>query len=243
MERTVNGSLARRPCGPAAEGRPWAKWALLALLALAAAAGYLLVRSGYVSVESLHAHRLALRHGALAHPYLGAAAFALGVFGATALSLPLSIPLALLGGYLFGLAEGALLTLPATSLGAVVSFGLMRQGLGGVRQRVLRRPPLRRMAEALRRDAFGYLVFLRLAPIFPVFVVHALPALLKVPLRTYFWATLLGMTPGTLLLVYCGRQLGHIHDAGDLLSPGNVGVMAALAAMGLLPLIHRRAGR
>ena len=57
-------------------------------------------------------------------------------------------------------------------------------------------PWLQRLEGGLRRDAFSYLLVLRLVPLFPFWLVNLVPAFLGVPLPTFALATFLGIIPG-----------------------------------------------
>src|SRR5262249_56181589 len=52
-----------------------------------------------------------------------------------------------------------------------------------------------KVAQGFRADAFNYLLFLRLVPIFPFWLVNLVPALCGVPLATFVAATPLGIIP------------------------------------------------
>jgi uncharacterized membrane protein YdjX (TVP38/TMEM64 family) len=69
---------------------------------------------------------------------------------------------------------------------------------------------VRRLADGFEKDAFSYLLVLRLAPIFPFFVMNIAPALFNVPLRTYVAATFLGILPGTFAYAYLGQGIDSV---------------------------------
>ena len=104
-----------------------------------------------------------------------------------------------------------------------------------------------RLADGFEKNAFGYLLALRLAPVFPFFVVNIAPALFNVPLKTYVTATILGILPGTFAYAYLGEGLESVLDAArtsglepslkDLLTPEITIAFAALALVALVPAI------
>jgi len=59
----------------------------------------------------------------------------------------------------------------------------------------------------------SYLLFLRLVPVFPFFLVNIAPALLNVPFRTYVIGTFLGIIPGTAAFSFSGAGLGSVVEA------------------------------
>jgi len=61
--------------------------------------------------------------------------------------------------------------------------------------------------------------------------------LTRLPARTFWWVSQLGMLPGTLVYVNAGRELGQLDSLAGILSPGLLG---AFVLLGLFPLIARR---
>jgi uncharacterized membrane protein YdjX (TVP38/TMEM64 family) len=205
------------------------------------------------------------RHGELAalvakHVLLAEIGFVVIYAAAVALSFPGASVLTILGGYLFGPAAGTALTILAATAGATViflvartSFGdVLREKAGGFGARV---------AAGFEDDAFHYLLFLRLVPVFPFWLLNILPALFKVPTRTYVLATALGIIPGTLAYSLLGSGLGTLIDemeaanpgcaaAGTckvefsaLLTPGPLIAMAALTLAAVIPVVVKRLRR
>jgi hypothetical protein len=66
-----------------------------------------------------------------------------------------------------------------------------------------------------RKDAFSYLLVLRLAPVFPFFVMNIAPALFNVSLRTYVAATFLGILPGTFAYAFLGEGIDSVLVAAE----------------------------
>jgi uncharacterized membrane protein YdjX (TVP38/TMEM64 family) len=102
------------------------------------------------------------------------------------------------------------------------------------------------MEEGFRRNAFSYLLVLRLVPIFPFWLVNLVPAFCGVSLGTYTLATLIGIVPGSFVYTSIGNGLGALLDRGetpdlmivfqwDILLP-----ILGLAALALLPVALKR---
>lgn len=153
-----------------------------------------------------------------------------------ALSLPWATVLTLAGAGVFGF----WITLAATSLASTVGATLAFLGARYVFRDAVRRRFGHRMAridEGLARDGVFHLFGLRLVPVFPFFLVNLLMGLTAMPVRTYFWVSLVGMLPGTAVYVNAGRELGAVTVPGDVLSPG---LLAAMTLLGVFPLLARR---
>jgi uncharacterized membrane protein YdjX (TVP38/TMEM64 family) len=90
------------------------------------------------------------------------------------------------------------------------------------------------------------MLFLRLIPLFPFWLVNLVPAFLGVPLRTYFFATLVGVIPGALVFASLGNGLGVILDAGEkpdlgiMFRPEVLLPLLALAVLALLPVAYKK---
>jgi len=217
---------------------------LLALAALIAAAFYLRVDQ-YLTLDALRDNRAALSEFVQSHSVAAACAYVLAYVGVVALSLPGAAVMTLAGGFLFGVPLGATLTIIGATVGATLLFLIARSAAGDVlRERA--GPFLARMADGFRKDAFNYLLFLRLVPVFPFWAVNLAPALLGMRLEPFVAATAIGIVPGTLVYAAFGASLGEIFDAGadvrleDVFSPTLIAALLGLGALSLLPVILRR---
>jgi uncharacterized membrane protein YdjX (TVP38/TMEM64 family) len=223
----------------------WRRWLPLAALAALAVAAYASGLHRHLSLEALSAHREALQGFVAAHTVGSPLAFVAAYAAAVALSLPGALVLTLMGGFLFGPWLGAFWSVVGATLGAVAVFLVARTALGSaLRDRA--GPWLRRMEAGFREDAFSYLLVLRLLPLFPFWLVNLVPAVLGVGLPTYALATLLGIVPGSLVYASVGNGLGAVLDGGGqpdlglVLEPQVLLPLLGLAALALLPVLHKR---
>lgn len=129
-----------------------------------------------------------------------------------ALSLPGGLVMTLSGGLLFGWQIAAPVTVVAATLGATILFVIAKTSIGEPLA-AKAGPWLGKLRQGFQENALNYLLFLRLVPIFPFFVVNLAPALLGVPLRTYVTATFLGIIPGTVAFAVAGSGLGSVIEA------------------------------
>ena len=165
---------------------------------------------------------------------------------ATATLFPVASFLTILGGIFGGAAFGVLggtlyagsATLVGAPLGACILFTAVKTlGLEQLRRRVA--PFLDRFSAGIEKDAFFYLLSLRLIPFFPFFAVNIAPAMLKISLTTYAMATLLGIAPA----VYVYTSLGAgVADLSELtVATWNLwGPLLALAVLSLVPIVWKR---
>ncbi|MBU0901242.1 MAG: FAD-dependent oxidoreductase [Gammaproteobacteria bacterium] len=190
----------------------------------------------YLNLEALKAQQVALNTQVAEQPWLAAGLFFLAYVAVTALSLPGAALMTLLGGALFGLIEGFVLISFASTLGASLAMLSSRFLLRDwVQSRFGKR--LASIDAGVEREGAFYLFALRLVPLFPFFLINLAMGLTRLPLRTYWWVSQLGMLPGTLVYVNAGRELGQLESLSGILSPGLLG---AFVLLGVFPLIARK---
>ena len=218
---------------------------LLGALALAWGLGL----GDYLTLEKLRAHHETLLGQVERQPLMAALGY-LAIYAlVVAASLPGAVLMTITGGFLFGAVLGTSLTVVAATLGATLLFLAARTAFGDL-LRAKAGSALGRMEAGFRKDAFSYLLVLRLVPLFPFFLVNLVPAFLGVGLGTFVAATLLGIIPGTLVFTLAGCGLGSILKAGgefslsSVLTPEMIAALLGLALLALVPVVYKRfAGR
>jgi uncharacterized membrane protein YdjX (TVP38/TMEM64 family) len=161
-----------------------------------------------------------------------------------ALSVPGGAILTIAGGFLFGAWLGGLYAVVGATLGAACIFLAARAGLHGLVRRA--GPRFEKLETGFRADAFNYLLFLRLVPLFPFWLVNLAPALAGVGLPTFLLATFIGIIPGTLIYASLGNGLGKVVEQPDLrvvFHPNVLGPIIGLAVLALIPVWYRRRRR
>lgn len=126
-----------------------------------------------------------------------------------AFSLPGATILSLIGGLLFGGLTNGLITIVAATTGATLLFLIARTSIGDILRRKAGKW-MEKIAAEFNQGAASYLLFLRLAPIFPFFVVNLAPALLGTKLWTFCWTTFIGIMPGTFAISFIGAGIGAV---------------------------------
>ncbi len=154
----------------------------------------------------------------------------------TALSLPGATVLTLAGGALFGLWTGIVIISFASSIGATLSCLVSRYMLRDWVQRKFG-DRLSVIDRGIAEDGAFYLFTLRLIPIFPFFMINLLMGLTKMPLKTFYWVSQLGMLAGTLVYVNAGKELGKIDSLKGILSPG---LIISFVLLGIFPLVMKK---
>jgi uncharacterized membrane protein YdjX (TVP38/TMEM64 family) len=158
-----------------------------------------------------------------------------------ALSVPGGAVLTIAGGFLFGTWLGTLCAMIGATLGAAGIFLAARAGLGGLTKRA--GPLVAKLEAGFRRDAFSYLLVLRLVPIFPFWLVNLVPALVGVKLWTFIGATFIGIIPATVIFASLGNGLGSVFDEPGpaiLMRPSVLLPIAGLGLLALVPVGYRK---
>ncbi|WAJ28812.1 TVP38/TMEM64 family protein [Antarcticirhabdus aurantiaca] len=219
---------------------------LLLLLAVGVALAAWFDWRTVLSPQGLAARRGALDALVAEHPLLSAGGFVLAYVLSVLFVLPIATFLTLAGGLVFGWLLGGALAVFSATIGAVLLFLAARHAFGGLLRRHAGEG-IRRFADGFSRDAFTYLLVLRLTPVFPFFVVNVAPAFFDVRLATFALATLIGIVPGTFVYSALGAGLdgalaaaaarGEAATLADLVTPQARAALLGLAALALLGLV------
>jgi len=213
----------------------------------------------YLSFKTIGLNYEALRAFIADNIVLAVLAYVLLYIAVVALSLPGGALLTISGGLLFGWLAGGLVTVVAATIGASILFLIARSALG---EPLAARagPWLGKLRSGFQEDALNYLLFLRLVPAFPFWLVNLAPALLGVSLRLFVLGTFFGIIPGTFTFAIVGSGLDSIIDAqlaanpnclsggecafrldtGALVTREILIAFAALGIIALLPVIIKR---
>ncbi|MFI5014775.1 MAG: TVP38/TMEM64 family protein [Hyphomicrobiales bacterium] len=129
--------------------------------------------------------------------------------GSVAVSFPGAVLLTLIGGFGFGALVGGMAAATSATLGGLCAF-LAARALSRDWSRKLAGLDLAGVIEALEQDAASYLIFLRLMPVFPFWLVNLAAAVAGVRLTTFAWTTFFGVMPGGFAFAAAGEALGAI---------------------------------
>ena len=128
-----------------------------------------------------------------------------------ALPLPAAV-MSVAGGLAFGW-WGVPLALAGSVLGALGPFWATRRWLRGPVMRRIGTPRVVAADTVVRKHAFLFVTLLRITPLLPFTVQNYLLGLTSVRLWPYLWATLAGLAPSTVALVWLGT-IGGLEAAG-----------------------------
>ena len=133
---------------------------------------------------------------------------------ACVLFIPGSI-LTLGAGVLFGVVKGSVIVSVAATLGASCAFLVGRYFTREwVAKKIEGNPRFKAIDEAVAREGWKIVGLVRLSPIFPFNLLNYAFGLTQVSLRDYFFASWIGMMPGTVMYVYIGSLAGDLARLG-----------------------------
>ncbi|TKB89131.1 MAG: TVP38/TMEM64 family protein [Nitrospira sp.] len=155
------------------------------------------------------------------------------------LSLPGAVILTLAGGFLFGATMATLFINIGATTGATLAFLTARYLLRDTVEQKFGKW-LEPFQEGFAKNAFSYLLTLRLIPLFPFFVVNLVSGLTRVSIGAYVTATAIGIIPGSFVYAYAGRQLGTINSLKEIASPNVIGAFVLLGLLALVPIVYKR---
>lgn len=200
----------------------------------------------YATLDALRDNRQFLVDYVAANPVVSALALVAIYAGLVAISFPGASLLTIASGLLFGTGLGGSLVVAGATIGATIVFLIAKNASGDdLRKRIGAWGE--KLADGFAKNAFSYLLLLRLLPVAPFWLVNIVPALFGVKLRDYVLATAIGIIPGTFVYASIGAGAGAVLAAGKelnlrgaLLQPAVIGPILGLAALAMLPILYKR---
>jgi len=189
---------------------------LLPLLVVIAVAGLVIAMGWHrhLSLETLLRHRATIDAFVAAHRVAAILALIVVYAAAVALSIPGAAVLTICAGVIFGGLTAGLAAIAAGTLGATIIFLVATAALRGLASDragalTTRRggQVAERLAAGFRKDAFWYLVSLRLMPWFPFWLINLMAAPCGVALGTFIAATAIGIIPASFAYAFFGAGL------------------------------------
>lgn len=220
------------------------KWSLPAILLCGLAGFFTTGLHQLISWETVARHYAEISHFIEQNRTASYLGFVLFYTAVVAFSLPIASLLTLAAGALLGWPAIGLIVVAATagaSLLFIAARGLFRDVL-----RARAGPFFAKLEAGFTKNAFGYLLFLRLMPAAPFWAVNILPAFSGMRLAPFIGATAIGIIPGTSVYVAVGRGFDHLLAQGKtpnlaVLNTPHIWLpLAGLALLALLPTVYRQ---
>ncbi|MFN4090569.1 MAG: TVP38/TMEM64 family protein [Alphaproteobacteria bacterium] len=254
MDRRIDGGNegaatpgVERPAAIRRDRRPRVWWRLALVAGLLTGVAVFVGIGGHevLNLRTLQRHSGDLVALAEARPVPSALVFVVLYAAVAGLSLPVGALMTVAAGLLFGPVLGTALAVVGATAGATLAFLAARHIVGPhASGRV--EEALRRMDAGFRRNAFNYLLALRLMPLVPFWLLNLATAFAGVRVGTFVAATALGIMPATLVFALVGNGLGSLMATGTeasvsaVLRPEVLVAVAGLALLALLPVAYRK---
>lgn len=155
-------------------------------------------------------------------------------------AFPLSLLVAATG-LIFGSAWGFVYALTGTLLAAVVTY-VAGWLLGRDTIRHYGGKSLARLSDMLARRGVTTMILISLLPIAPFTLTSMAAGAFHIRFRDYILGTLIGITPGLLVMTIIGSQLASLLGAEDL-GPALIAVVVILFGLGALTLLRQHIAR
>lgn len=155
-----------------------------------------------------------------------------------AIGVPVFAVFTLAAGLVFGFLEGMILSTISSVTGGYISFFLSRYVFSSYFHKKYGHR-LRRIESKMKDKEFTYLLGLRLMPGFPYFLTNILAGLSKIKTTTFFYSTILGILPSTVLFIYCGHVLREVDSVYQMLTLRYMWPVIAVVWMIITGLIIR----
>ena len=223
--------------------------ALIGAFAALIAAFFAYDLDALISYQGLAENEAALKRAVADNRLVTILAYMAVYITAVAFSLPGALWLSLAGGLMFGTWAGGLIIIFAATIGASGLFIAARYIVGdALRARAGSKwgASLQKFEAAFNRDAWSYMLILRLLPIFPFFIVNLGAALVGVRFPVFLLTTFFGIMPGTFVFASIGNgisvllQAGQQPDLSVMTDPQILGPLVALALFSLAPVLWRK---
>jgi len=157
------------------------------------------------------------------------------------------IPVALIAGFIFGKWFGTFIVVIGLSIGATIFYIFGNYFLKEIiKEKFLTK--FKNLEKKFRKSEFIYLLVYRFVGGIPFVISNVLPCIFNVKVSNFFFATLIGITPGLFLLVSIGSGLEKIIDQ-NLEAPGITDIIyspdiyipiIAFAGLVILTIIARK---
>jgi uncharacterized membrane protein YdjX (TVP38/TMEM64 family) len=200
---------------------------------------------GYFTFETLRENHDFLVRWTQDHPILAGIAFITAYILVVAVSLPVAVYFNIMAGFLFGMFFGTVYAVIGATIGSILIFLAVNTAFGEWLEKRAK-GWVKQLERGFQKNAFNYLLVIRLIPVIPFWAVNIGAALLNIKLKPFAIATFFGIIPETVLYVWMGSGLEEIFNAGQTPSldmlwvPSTVIPLLALALLPLIPLVYQK---
>lgn len=169
------------------------------------------------------------------HPTETALVYAAIYISVTGFSLPGAAALTLLGGALFPFWFSLALVSISSTTGATIALLVTRYLYRDIVKKKFSKT-YQVIQRGFSKEGALYLFSLRLVPLFPFFLVNTVFAITPIRTSTFFFISMIGMLPGTVIYINAGHQLANIQSLSGILSSS---IILSFTLLGIFPFIAK----
>lgn len=220
-------------------------WIPLVIIGILIIIAYVSGLTKYLTFDWLRMHEQAIAQFISEHPLLSPVLFTSIYTLSIVLLLPVGVFLSLAGGFFFFHPLAEIYILIGTTAGACIVYLAAKGALRPLFQRKAGRH-LKKMEREFKAHDVNYLLFLRLLPFSPFWLVNLSCAFFGVRFWTFTWTTFAGNIPSTIIFVDMGTELGKILRSGEEISAATFFslhrtlLLIALALFILIPILIKK---
>ena len=131
-----------------------------------------------------------------------------------AFSVPVASYLTLIGGAIFNWLALPVVVISAT-IGATIIFILSKSILANYfSKKIIKK--YKGLEKGFSKNHFYYLLFLRLIPFAPFFIVNILAGIVNMRIISYVFATFIGIIPGTTIYIFTGITFSELFQNSQI---------------------------
>ncbi|MBI3900945.1 MAG: VTT domain-containing protein, partial [Chlamydiia bacterium] len=185
------------------KGVSWKRLLPFLIILMLMIASYSLGIHKYLTIDALKQNYSLLQGYVDGHPVLSPILYILIYAISTAILLPGGAFLSMAGGFLFHVPWGTFYVLVGATLGASALFLAVRAFCIEMLKHMAS-PFLKKMIKGFQKNAWSYLLFLRLVPLFPFWLINIAAGFFEVNFLTFLWTTFVGIIPGSYAYTQAG---------------------------------------
>ena len=160
-----------------------------------------------------------------------------------AFSVPVASYLTLIGGAIFNWLALPVVVISAT-IGATIIFILSKSILANYfSKKIIKK--YKSLEKGFSKNHFYYLLFLRLIPFAPFFIVNILAGIVNMRIISYVFATFIGIIPGTTIYIFTGITFSELFQNSqipefNITSSKYFLIILLLSILSLSPIIFKK---
>jgi len=190
----------------------------------------------HFTLENLQANSAYLHDWVFNNYIFSVIMYMLLYFVVVASAIPITAPMSMVGGFLFGVWPTVIYSAVAATSGATLSFFLLQSvSKATIEKRYGVR--LEKFRSGVKQYGAWYLLILHFMFLLPFFFINILAVVGGVSLWGFVWSTIIGFLPCAFVYAFAGSQMLLVRSFGDIFSWKIILVIVLLVLVVLLPIM------